>query len=90
MKANEILRNGAQHIEDRASSRDTEDGERSMKRCVEAFNALEGTTLTEAQGWRFMVVLKQARATAGKFNIDDYEDMAAYAALAAECESANG
>ena len=59
----------------------------AMKRCVEAFNAQEGTSLTEAQGWRFMIQLKYARATAGKFNIDDYEDMSAYSALAAECEA---
>lgn len=87
MKAHEILEAGAGHIKDRAASRDMDSGERSMKRTIEAFNALEGTNLTEAQGWRFMVALKYARATAGKFNIDDYEDMAAYSALAAECES---
>ena len=89
-KAHEILEAGAGHIKQRAASRDTEGGERSMKRCVEAFNAQEGTSLTEAQGWRFMVQLKYARATAGKFNVDDYEDMAAYAALTAECEAENG
>ena len=87
MKADEILTRGADHIRDRAATRDMPEGERSMKRCVEAFNAQEGTSLTEAQGWRFMIQLKYARATAGKFNIDDYEDMSAYSALAAECEA---
>lgn len=86
--ADSILQRGADHIKDRASQRDNEGGERSMKRAVDAFNAAEGESLTEAQGWRFMVMLKYARATAGNFNIDDYEDMAAYAALAAECEAA--
>ncbi len=84
--ASEILTAGAEHISNRASSRDMPEGERSMKRCVEAFNALEGTSLTETQGWRFLAALKYARATAGTFNIDDYEDGAAYLALAAECE----
>lgn len=84
-KADQILTSAAEHIVDRASSRDCDDGERSMERCVKAFNVLEGTDLTEAQGWRFMAVLKLARATAGAFNIDDYEDGAAYLALAAEC-----
>ena len=84
MTPSELLRNAAQHIEDRASKRDCPDGERSMSRTVTAFNAMEGTELTEEQGWRFMVLLKYARATAGSFVLDDYEDMAAYAALAAE------
>lgn len=83
--ADTILDKAAQHIRDRASQRDMPEGERSMKRCVDAFNAQEGTNLTEDQGWRFMIQLKYARATAGAFNVDDYEDMSAYSALA--CES---
>lgn len=83
--AADILTQGAFHIRERAASRDTPTGERSMARATSAFNSLEGTTLTEAQGWRFMAVLKLARATAGSYNIDDYEDGAAYMALAAEC-----
>lgn len=55
-----------------------------MKATVAAFNALEGTNLTEVQGWRFMCVLKHARAAKGDLSIDDYEDAAAYWALAAE------
>tara|TARA_R110000787_G_C13443394_1_gene446736 strand:+ start:11405 stop:11680 length:276 start_codon:yes stop_codon:yes gene_type:complete len=90
MNPSELLRKSAQHIEDRAEQRDCPGGERSMLKTVVAFNALEGTNLTEEQGWRFMVVLKYARATAGKFVIDDYEDMAAYAALAAETGSRYG
>ena len=74
-------------MKDRASQRDAEDGERSMKRCVEAFNALEGTNLTETQGWKFMVMLKMARSVSGDFTADDYEDMAAYAGLAGESAS---
>jgi hypothetical protein len=80
----EILNEAVQAQADRAKSRDTPEGERSMRRCVEAFNALEGTNLTEAQGWRFMAVLKLARATAGSFNLDDYVDGASYMALAGE------
>lgn len=80
----EILDAAAKAQDDRAKSRDTPEGERSMRRCVEAFNALEGTNLTEAQGWRFMAVLKLARATAGSFNLDDYVDGASYFSLAGE------
>lgn len=88
--AHEFLEKGVGHMKDRASQRDVEDGERSMKRCVEAFNALEGTTLTETQGWKFMVMLKMARSVSGDFTADDYEDMAAYAGLAGESASMEG
>lgn len=81
-----ILNAGAGHIGDRASERDT-DAERSMRATVEAFNAMYGTELTETQGWMFMVFLKAARAKGGDFRLDDYEDMASYAALAGECHS---
>lgn len=84
IKAHEFLERGAQHMRDRAVQRDARDGERSMRRAVEAFNAQEGTNLTEAQGWRFMIQLKYARAVNGVFVADDYEDMAAYAGLAGE------
>lgn len=79
-----ILRAGAQHIEDRAASRDLPEGERSMARAVKAFNAMFGTNLTEVQGWQFMELLKMSRSAAGAHNPDDYEDAAAYAALAGE------
>ena len=61
-KAPDILAAGIKHMEDRAALRDSPEGERSMKATVAAFNALEGTNLTEVQGWRFMCVLKHARA----------------------------
>lgn len=61
-----------------------------MKRAVDAFNALTGHKLTEREGWLFMVALKAARATAGAHNPDDYEDGAAYFALAGEAAEGNG
>lgn len=82
-----ILRQAADDIDERATKRDTPGGERSMARCVGAFNALEGTDLTEIQGWRFMICLKLARATAGSFHLDDYRDLSSYGALAGECGS---
>lgn len=83
--ATEILRTAADHIDHRATLRDTPEGERSMRRTVDAFNALTGEQLSERDGWLFMALLKAARATAGGHNPDDYEDMAAYAALMGEC-----
>ena len=85
MKAQDLLRNSAQHIEDRAAARDQQEGERSMSRTVRAFNALTGHNLSERDGWMFMVALKSARACSSAKGLpDDYEDLAAYAALAGE------
>ena len=83
--AAEILELAAQHIRDRAALRDTPEGERSMAKTVAAFNAMFGKDLTETQGWQFMELLKIARSAAGGLNPDDFQDAAAYAALAGEC-----
>ena len=87
MNSKQILNAAIQAQSDRAALRDLPDGERSMKRCVEAINILEGTSLTEAQGWRFMSVLKHARSSAGSFSLDDYIDGAGYVSLAGEAAS---
>lgn len=85
----QLLRSAADTIDQRGKERDTEGQERSMKAIVEAFNAIEGVSLTERQGWAFMQVLKLVRASAtaknGRYNEDDYLDAAAYAGLANEC-----
>ena len=85
--ADSILQNAAAEMQDRAASRDTPEGERSMGRCVKAFNAMFGTELTETQGWQFMELLKMARSAGGEFRLDDFTDGVAYAALAGESES---
>lgn len=88
MKAPDILKKAAQHIEDRAAARDQPEGERSMLRTVTAFNALTGHQLTERDGWLFMATLKAARACNTPTGIaDDYEDGASYFALAGESVS---
>lgn len=85
--ANAILSNAAAEMQDRAASHDTPEGERSMGRCVKAFNAMFGTELTETQGWQFMELLKMARSVGGEFRLDDFTDGVAYAALAGESEA---
>lgn len=82
--ATDLLVQANEAIDQRAKLRDQPDGERSMARTVAAFNALHGCNLTEVQGWHFMLCLKLARATAGTRHLDDYIDMAGYAALAGE------
>lgn len=82
--AQSILRKAADLIEERAKQRDQPNGEKSMAKTVQAFNAIYGTTLTEVQGWHFMELLKMTRSTYGVYVADDFEDKVAYAALAAE------
>lgn len=87
MQAQEYLKKGIAHMEDRAKQRDAANGERSMKRAVDIFNAWTDNKLTEDEGWRFMIALKQAREIQGEYNQDDYEDLAAYAGLLGESAS---
>lgn len=81
--ASKLLEEALFCLIDRASERDAE-AERSMKACVNAFNTMYGTNLTEVQGWLFMVFLKLSRAKQGKLRLDDYIDASAYCSLAGE------
>lgn len=85
-EAQDILVAAADAITSRASSRDLEDGERTMGRCVATFNAWRNRSgpVTEAEGWIFMALLKLCRANAGSHHLDDYVDAAGYIALAGE------
>ena len=58
--APDILKAGAQHMDDRAALRDSPGGERSMARAVMGYD----TDLTEVQGWRFMPGWRGNRAVA--------------------------
>ena len=83
--ASDLALAAADTLKDRASERDTPEGERSMKRCVAIYKAWIGIDLTEEQGWQFMTALKMARSAQGKPKDDDYIDRAGYAALEGEC-----
>lgn len=87
--AHGMLEESIGQMKARAALRDAGSGERSMARTIGIFNAWTGNSLTEEDGWRFMVALKQAREVQGHFNRDDYVDLAAYAALLGECENGN-
>ena len=86
MKAPDILRKSAQHMMDRAATYDKPEGERSMAKTVQAFNAITGRDITTAEGWLMLAVLKQVRAfqNPGKPHVDSLEDGPAYLALMAE------
>ena len=88
MNAEQILKAGIGHMQDRASTYDKPEGERSMGAAVEAFRAVSGVVMTEEQGWLFMALLKAVRSQQGGFRGDSYEDGAAYFALAGEAAHA--
>lgn len=85
MDAHGILSAAAEAIDDRAAERDICQ-ERSMALAVAIFQAWTGIDdMTEEMGWRFMIALKMARAEQGRFQLDDWVDMAGYVGLAGEC-----
>ena len=87
-QAPELLGRAARHMHDRASTYDKPEGERSMGRAVKAFNAITGHSLTEAEGWLFMAMLKAVRGfTRESYHADSFEDLIAYTALLAEAKS---
>ncbi len=87
--AHSILQAAAGHMQARASTYDKPEGERSMAKTVEVFNCYHGTSLTEAQGWHFMQILKDVRLfTREGFHQDSAEDGVAYAALKSEAKAA--
>lgn len=84
-----ILDKAAEHMKERASTYDKPQGERSMAKTVEIFNIHHGTSLTEAQGWHFMQILKDVRLfSRDQYHADSAEDCVAYAALKAEALNA--
>lgn len=85
--AADVLQSAVGHLQDRAVTYDNTFGERSMAKTVEMFNALTGKELTEVEGWKFMALLKMVRSCQGIHKLDNYEDGAAYFALAAEAAS---
>lgn len=89
MSAPELLKKAAALMEERAKEYDKPGGERSMGKTVEAFNVITGHTLTEAEGWLLMELLKNVRMWQKPgYHADSAEDCIAYAALKAEAKQA--
>ena len=82
--AHEILTQAASEMQDRATTYDKPQGERSMGATVAAYNAVTGQSMTEVQGWLFMAMLKAVRSQQGDYRADSFIDGAAYFALAGE------
>lgn len=84
LSAHGILDKASGHMKDRATTYDSPEGERSMAKTVAMFNELHDQNVTEVQGWQFMEILKMVRSSQGDFRSDNFEDGAAYCALAGE------
>lgn len=83
--APQLLDAAAKHMRDRAATYDKPEGERSMGRTVEAFNAITGRDLSESEGWLLMGLLKMVRSEQRRDpHKDSVEDLIAYAALYGE------
>lgn len=80
-----LLAKAAAIMEERGKQYDKPEGERSMGKTVQAFNAITGHALTEADGWLLLQVLKDVRQWQRPgYHADSAEDCIAYAALKAE------
>ncbi|HHV49110.1 MAG TPA: hypothetical protein GXX56_09155 [Rhodocyclaceae bacterium] len=87
MPAPDYLRRAAEIMEERGKQYDKPEGERSMGKCVAAFNIVTGRDLTEADGWLLLQILKDVRQWQRPgFHLDSAEDCIAYAALKAEAK----
>lgn len=85
MKAPEILTRSAEIMAERAKQYDSPEGERSMGKAVAAFNAITGQSLSEANGWLLMALLKMVRDnTTTEPHADSINDLVAYGALYGE------
>lgn len=83
--ATEHLNTAHDLLAQRGAQYDKPEGERSMARTVQAFNAITGRDLTEAEGWLLLQVLKDVRQWQRPgYHADSAEDCVAYAALKGE------
>ena len=83
--APQLLNKAAAIMEQRGKQYDKPGGERSMGATVMAFNAITGQSLTEAQGWLLMALLKMVRDNQRQVpHLDSIEDLVAYASLYGE------
>lgn len=83
----DFLNKAAQIMQERGKQYDKPEGERSMGKCVDAFNIITGRDLTEAEGWLLLQILKDVRQWQRPgYHQDSAEDCVAYAALKAEAK----
>lgn len=88
--APELLGAAKDTMEERGRQYDQPGGERSMGKCVAAFNIVTGRDLQESEGWLLLQILKDVRdrQTPNKPHNDSLVDGVAYSALKAEARMA--
>lgn len=87
--AENILRAAADILKQRGQVYDSDGGERSMGKTVAAFNTITGRSLTEAEGWLLLQLLKDVRQwSKAQYHEDSAVDCVNYAALKAEALAA--
>lgn len=85
-----LLDKAALHMRNRAATYDKPEGERSMGKTVEAFNAITGRDLRESEGWLLLALLKMVRSEQRDApHRDSVEDLIAYSALFGEARMGN-
>ena len=85
--APKLLQKAADIMEERGKQYDKPEGERSMGKCVAAFNIITGHSLAESEGWLLLQILKDVRLWQRPgYHQDSAEDCIAYAALKAEAK----
>lgn len=86
MQATDFLSKALALLEERGKDYDQPEGERSMGKTVQAFNAITGHSLKESEGWLLLQLLKDVRqwSNPDSYHADSAEDCISYAALKAE------
>lgn len=84
--ATDLLRRSIEIQDERALDYDQPDGERSMGKVVQAFNAIKGReVLAESDGWLIQVLLKVVRDQSRQHaHRDSCEDLVSYGSLYSE------
>lgn len=82
----DYLRQAADTLDERGKQYDASGSERSMAKTVAIFNILTKNSLTVAEGWQFMKVLKDVRlwSNTDVAHVDSIVDNLGYTALLAE------
>ena len=85
--AGDFLAQAAIIMDSRGKQYDKPEGERSMGKCVAAFNTITGHHISEAEGWLLLQILKDVRQWQRPgYHQDSAVDCVAYAALKAEAK----
>ena len=86
VQATDFLSKALTLLEERGKDYDQPQGERSMGKTIQAFNAITGHTLKESEGWLLLQLLKDVRqwSNPNSYHADSAEDCISYAALKAE------